>query len=782
MSLDPIQKLASTLATTANEQDSIKQNLSPDDSNALLQVQFSEGVVADGTLGLTAIKHTYKSDSFIIDHPTQGLLDSRYFDYVGIPYSDCVLYLPTNENPTAGVVEDKSAEGNNGTFKIDTAAYWSLNNTLEDHSNNGNDAIVSGDLYPDMLWMKFDGDATDSSSYALSPSSSGLTYTAGLFGEQCAVFDGSATANVTYTGPSSNQLSATIEMWVNPTSLSSEGFIWSFNGCTGCSIGTDGKINVYLRETALTNGHRKITGTTVLSTGSWYHVIVKLTGRGSTNQSRAEYEAKIFVNLVRETISTQSTSTGASTTSGQLNIGCETTSTNKFVGLIQDVRVYAGFTETSEDAEIYNSGAGSPNQIGLSLYADSFISGVQVRRQWGHIGGVTLASSTPPAELYYDYTDDFVQGIWFKPIMSSGAGATPLMGRNFQNAIYFTQGTIDTSINVQARVRTGSTTQGPGQTVNINQWHGCLARYQASSRKLFFDINGTIDSTGTTTTVDFLCNATFYAGIGSIAGGNTTYYSGYYCQVFVDTRFYSAQESTNWYNITSQHLLNQPLVSYTDANARTIEGLEFDGKTTYLELDSVKTLDKDASAVYVEFVSKALNSSYTNRSGVLFSQNNTTGPYNDILTLQGTGYPMTLEGETDSNGEYFLQDVSSISQNIVYRLLIVYDSGTAYTYLDNTLIDTRAVSFDTSFGIIGRALSGSDIAGLTGIISKPIIFNRVLTSDERTAIFSDNMNVVPDLSVGWLELDGGYEPNAATFPLTFPIILGEGEELFNIDI
>lgn len=76
MSLDPIQKLAKTLASTANEQDSIKQNLSPDDTNALLQVQFSESVTAGGTLGLTAIKHVYLSTSFIIDHPTQGVLDS----------------------------------------------------------------------------------------------------------------------------------------------------------------------------------------------------------------------------------------------------------------------------------------------------------------------------------------------------------------------------------------------------------------------------------------------------------------------------------------------------------------------------------------------------------------------------------------------------------------------------------------------------------------------------------------------------------------------------------
>jgi len=76
MSLDPVKKLAETLAQTANEQTSIKENLSADDSEALLQTQLSETVVVDGTLGLTAVKHTYALDSFVLDHPTLGDLDS----------------------------------------------------------------------------------------------------------------------------------------------------------------------------------------------------------------------------------------------------------------------------------------------------------------------------------------------------------------------------------------------------------------------------------------------------------------------------------------------------------------------------------------------------------------------------------------------------------------------------------------------------------------------------------------------------------------------------------
>ncbi len=76
MSLNSINQFAATIANTSNEQSDIKQNMSGDDSTGVLQVQFSESVVADGTDGLTVIKHTYEEDSFIIDHPTLGDLDS----------------------------------------------------------------------------------------------------------------------------------------------------------------------------------------------------------------------------------------------------------------------------------------------------------------------------------------------------------------------------------------------------------------------------------------------------------------------------------------------------------------------------------------------------------------------------------------------------------------------------------------------------------------------------------------------------------------------------------
>ncbi len=74
MSLDPVKELARNLATTANEQESVKQNLSGDDTEALLQLQSNEKIVMSGSF--LATKYTYATDSFIIDHPVYGELDS----------------------------------------------------------------------------------------------------------------------------------------------------------------------------------------------------------------------------------------------------------------------------------------------------------------------------------------------------------------------------------------------------------------------------------------------------------------------------------------------------------------------------------------------------------------------------------------------------------------------------------------------------------------------------------------------------------------------------------
>lgn len=100
MSLDPVKQLASTIASTANEQGTIKQNLSGDDTEALLQLQNSERIIMSGTI--VAIKYVYATNSFVIDHPVYGELDSSVLLLDG-GYDQLSITMPLTMPITLGV-------------------------------------------------------------------------------------------------------------------------------------------------------------------------------------------------------------------------------------------------------------------------------------------------------------------------------------------------------------------------------------------------------------------------------------------------------------------------------------------------------------------------------------------------------------------------------------------------------------------------------------------------------------------------------------------------------
>jgi len=85
---DSATELGRIIGGLSNDQSAIKENLSPDDVNAQLNVVNSEQFETKGVL--TATKFTYASDSFIIDHPVQGELDSAVYLIDG-GYTDTII-------------------------------------------------------------------------------------------------------------------------------------------------------------------------------------------------------------------------------------------------------------------------------------------------------------------------------------------------------------------------------------------------------------------------------------------------------------------------------------------------------------------------------------------------------------------------------------------------------------------------------------------------------------------------------------------------------------------
>lgn len=74
MTLNETKLLGQSLGYMAREQDEIKQNMAADDPEALLIINNRPSVSV--LITCTAIRKTYKSDSFIIDHPVNSQLDN----------------------------------------------------------------------------------------------------------------------------------------------------------------------------------------------------------------------------------------------------------------------------------------------------------------------------------------------------------------------------------------------------------------------------------------------------------------------------------------------------------------------------------------------------------------------------------------------------------------------------------------------------------------------------------------------------------------------------------
>lgn len=74
MTQSETDQLGTKIGDLSKDQDDLHSQISPDEAGALLQSVSLEKVSIGGTLKV--IKRTYPTDSFILDHPVYGELDS----------------------------------------------------------------------------------------------------------------------------------------------------------------------------------------------------------------------------------------------------------------------------------------------------------------------------------------------------------------------------------------------------------------------------------------------------------------------------------------------------------------------------------------------------------------------------------------------------------------------------------------------------------------------------------------------------------------------------------
>jgi hypothetical protein len=75
------QELGKTLGKLAYQQSRIQENISPDDPNGQFLLFAGERVKVHGRVRVT--RKYYLADSFVLDHPVQGYLDSATYKLDG---------------------------------------------------------------------------------------------------------------------------------------------------------------------------------------------------------------------------------------------------------------------------------------------------------------------------------------------------------------------------------------------------------------------------------------------------------------------------------------------------------------------------------------------------------------------------------------------------------------------------------------------------------------------------------------------------------------------------
>ena len=86
-----VKKLAGKIAGIANEQSEIKDNLTAEEPGAALNLFFKQQIRPSGHITLT--KKFFPDDSFILDHPVYGELDSPTLKLDGGYSGEEILWL-----------------------------------------------------------------------------------------------------------------------------------------------------------------------------------------------------------------------------------------------------------------------------------------------------------------------------------------------------------------------------------------------------------------------------------------------------------------------------------------------------------------------------------------------------------------------------------------------------------------------------------------------------------------------------------------------------------------
>ncbi|WP_293315659.1 LamG domain-containing protein [Phenylobacterium sp.] len=216
---------------------------------------------------------------------------------------------------------------------------------------------------------KFEDNANDVSGNYNGTENS-ITYSTGNF-NKAAVFNGSSSYVNLPTLGISGAASVSVSAWINVDSLSSNQTIFQFGNESnkqrfGFAVDTNGSLYVEYY------GRDVLTPTGVITTGTFFHVLVSYNGGAIETGSNTQ----IYVNGVAQTMSVSGSQTGsANLGDANYGIGYRRASSNQyFDGKIDQLRIYKGALDQVQVDELYAETASDNDDLSLGGPAEIIVS------------------------------------------------------------------------------------------------------------------------------------------------------------------------------------------------------------------------------------------------------------------------------------------------------------------------------------------------------------------------------------------------------------------------
>ncbi len=257
-------------------------------------------------------------------HTASGVSVSHSYSHAG----NYTVRLTVRDNKGASRTATKSVSVTSTPSFPPLRGYWAFNegsgSSVSDSSGNGNDGTIHGASWvsgsPDeSKALSFDG----AGDYVTIPTSASLTITGKI----------------------------TVEAWVKPSHLGGTQRIVSEDGPGSADnhfyLALSGSKVVFA---VYTNGWKKVTGSTTIKTGTWYHVAGVYTGS----------KLRVYLNGHLEAEKSVSGQLGQGQSAADVIIGAKAGGSQGFKGTLDEVRIYANALDPSEFTMLPSSGNKPP--------------------------------------------------------------------------------------------------------------------------------------------------------------------------------------------------------------------------------------------------------------------------------------------------------------------------------------------------------------------------------------------------------------------------------------